>query len=76
MAQTTQQELNNIKNDLRAIIAQISSVSNEMKTIKGLGAEKCTQQLDQMVRKYKRTLNMLERINLNSEMQSSGGGRF
>ena len=74
MAQTTQQELNNIKNDIRAIIAQISSVSNEMRGIKGLGAEKCTQKLDQMVRKYRTKLNMLERINLNSEMQSGGAG--
>lgn len=76
MAQTAQQELNNIKSDLRTIIAQLSSVSNEMKAIKGLGAEKCTQRLDEMVREYRRTLNKLERINLDSENQSNFGGRF
>lgn len=76
MAQTTQQELNNIKSDLRAIIAQISNVSDDINNNQGIGIEKCTQSLKNIAQQYRRILSKLEQINLNDEEITSGGGRF
>ncbi len=76
MAQTTQQELNNIKSDLRAIIAQISSVSDDINNNQGIEIEKCAQSLKTVAQQYRRILSKLEQINLNDEENASGGGRF
>ncbi len=76
MAQTTQQELNNIKSDLRAIIAQISSVSDNINNNQGIGIEKCAQSLKNIAQQYRRILSKLEQINLDAEQNISGGGRF
>lgn len=76
MAQTTQQELNYIKSELRSIIAQIKTISDSLKTNQGIGVEKCSENLNNISRQYQMYLSQLEQINFEKESPpgSSGGG--
>ncbi len=75
MAQNSKQELVNIQNELRSIIAQIINVSDDLNSNQGVGIEKCTQSLKNISQDYRRLLSKLEQINLDPE-NTSGGGRF
>lgn len=76
MAQNPNQELANIQNELRSIIAQIINISDDLKSNQGIGIEKCTQSLKNIAQQYRRILSKLEQINLDDEEITSGGGRF
>lgn len=76
MAQNLNQELANIQNELRSIIAQIINISDDLKSNQGIGIEKCTQSLKNIAQQYRRILSKLEQINLDDEEITSGGGRF
>lgn len=75
MAQNPNQELANIQNELRSIIAQIINISDDLKSNQGIGIEKCTQSLNNISQDYRRLLSKLERINIDPD-NTSGGGRF
>ncbi len=72
MANDPNRELDRIQRDLRNIIAEIQNISDELKTNQGIGIEKCTQSLNNIVRDYKNVLSKLKQISLNCE--NSGGG--
>lgn len=75
MAQNSKQELVNIQNELRSIIAQIINVSDDLNSNQGVGIEKCTKSLKNISQDYRRLLSKLEQINLDPD-NTSGGGRF
>lgn len=74
MARNSKQELLNVQNELRTIIAQITSVSNDLKSNRGIGIEKCAQRLDSISNEYKRLLTKIERVKLETDI--NGGSRF
>lgn len=67
------QELSNIKSELRSIIAKISNVSDDLKSNRGIGIDKCAQRLDGISKEYKQVLLKLEEINFGSAENSNGG---
>lgn len=75
MAQNSKQELVNIQNELRSIIAQITTISDDLKSNHGISIERCAQSLDNISQDYKLLISKLERVNLDTDI-NSGGGRF
>lgn len=79
MAYSVEQQLENVKYNLRNTISQLKLSSNNLKAAKGISMGACTQRLDTIVREYEGVLRQLENIRLENKEDadafgSNGGG--
>ncbi len=74
MAQTPQQELDNLKSELRSIIYELTCISDDLGQNRGIGVEKCSSSLSSVAREYRNFLSKLERISFETEVYEGKGG--
>lgn len=74
MAQTPQQDLDNLKSELRSIIYELTRISDDLEQNRGIGVEKCSTSLNSVAREYRNFLSKLERISFESNVYEGKGG--
>lgn len=67
MAYKAEQQLEDVKYDLRNVIRQLKMSSSNLKDIKGLSVEICTDKIDKMIREYEDVLRQLDSVQLECE---------